>query len=62
MTTSLATRPIPTSERTRPAMPEIGDRYGCRICGMEIEIIADCACKDPQDFQFECCGQKMKRT
>jgi hypothetical protein len=38
--------------------PKKGDRFRCAVCGMEIEVTADCHCK--QDHaHFHCCGQLM---
>ena len=28
--------------------PKKGDKFRCGTCGMELQITADCCCKDPQ--------------
>lgn len=39
--------------------PRKGERFECQRCGMEIEVIADCHCKEGEHAHFECCGQEM---
>lgn len=40
-------------------MPERGDFYECKTCGMEFVITSDCACPDPKCVKFTCCGVDM---
>ena len=42
--------------------PKKGDRYRCRKCGMEIQVTADCGCKDPNHLHFHCCGQELDKV
>ena len=60
--TPLPTKQTPMIGRMTLSPPQIGDRYACTICGMEIEVIANCGCPDARKVQFDCCGQKMKRN
>jgi hypothetical protein len=41
--------------------PKQGDQYRCQACGMELEITADCKCKDSEHVHFQCCGQEMAK-
>jgi hypothetical protein len=40
---------------TKP--PQVGDRYHCELCGMELEITKDCQ-RTPR---LECCGQPLSK-
>jgi hypothetical protein len=42
-------------------LPKIGDCYTCEVCGMKIEVVADCKCDDASCVCFKCCDQEMKR-
>src|SRR5947209_1349255 len=33
-----------------------GERFRCDSCGMELQITADCHCKDESMVHFHCCG------
>lgn len=39
--------------------PKAGDRFRCAQCGMEIQVTADCHCKEGEHVHFHCCGQEM---
>jgi predicted nucleic acid-binding Zn ribbon protein len=41
--------------------PKQGERYRCAKCGMEVEVMAECACHE-QTEHFRCCGQPMHRV
>jgi hypothetical protein len=41
------------------ASPKKGDSFLCQKCGMEIQVTADCKCKDGERVSFQCCGQEM---
>ncbi len=43
-------------------IPKIGDVYRCEVCGMEMEVAADCNCTDPEMVRLECCGQELVRV
>jgi hypothetical protein len=59
MTQTMPKPATPTTGRTPPALPQIDDRYGCRICGMEIQVIAEYRGHDARKVHFECCGKKL---
>jgi hypothetical protein len=40
--------------------PKIGQRFRCRVCGMEVQVTAECKC-NPDQVHFECCDQEMQR-
>ena len=42
--------------------PKKGDRYRCQKCGMEVQVTADCNCKDPSHVHFHCCGQELRKV
>jgi hypothetical protein len=42
--------------------PKAGDRFRCSECGMEIQVTADCHCKDGEHVHFHCCGREMVRA
>jgi hypothetical protein len=42
------------------APPRTGDRYRCDQCGMELEVVADCA-GGASGVHLECCGQELTR-
>jgi hypothetical protein len=42
--------------------PKKGERFRCRKCGMEVQITADCACKDQGKVHFHCCDQELQRV
>jgi len=42
--------------------PKKGDRFRCATCGMEIQVRADCRCKDEAQVHFHCCGQELQRV
>jgi len=41
--------------------PMTGDTFTCNLCGMAVELTADCKCKMGPDCTpvFECCMQPM---
>jgi hypothetical protein len=39
--------------------PQEGDRFRCESCGMQIEVTADCDCKDGEQIRLECCGRPL---
>jgi hypothetical protein len=41
--------------------PKQGERYRCEKCGMEVEVMAECACHE-QTEHFRCCGEPMHRV
>jgi hypothetical protein len=41
--------------------PKIGQRFQCKACGMEVQVTADCNCKDPTHVHFQCCDREMER-
>jgi hypothetical protein len=51
-------RPLTEGEST---FPRQGERYRCDKCGMEVEVMAECACHEPSEH-FHCCGQPMHRA
>jgi hypothetical protein len=42
--------------------PRKGEKFRCTGCGMELQITADCHCKDPGHVHFHCCGMEMTRV
>jgi hypothetical protein len=42
--------------------PKQGEKFHCKICGMAIQVTADCRCKDEDGAHFRCCNQEMQRT
>jgi hypothetical protein len=42
---------------TNPPMK--GECFRCQQCGMEIQVTADCHCKEGEHVHFQCCGQEM---
>jgi hypothetical protein len=42
--------------------PKVGDRFRCRVCGMAIEVTADCRCQEPDQVHFECCGRELQKA
>ena len=44
-----------------PTAPKRGERFRCDVCGMELEITADCKCRDDEAAHFECCGQELSK-
>jgi hypothetical protein len=53
-------QPEPSIEESDERLPTSGDVFLCEICGMELEITADCGCDDGP--RLECCDQPMSRT
>ena len=43
-------------------MPRKGEQFRCRVCGMEIEVTADCHCQNGEHVHFECCGQELMKV
>jgi hypothetical protein len=41
--------------------PKQGERFRCAKCGMEVEVMAECACHERTEH-FRCCGQPMHRV
>lgn len=41
--------------------PKLGQRFRCQVCGMEVQVTADCKCKDLDHVHFQCCDQEMQR-
>jgi len=39
-----------------------GDRLQCEKCGMTVEVVTDCGCKDANQVHFQCCGQEMQEA
>ena len=46
----------------RTDVPKQGDHFKCRECGMAIEVMTACQCKDPNHVHFQCCGQEMVKA
>ena len=44
------------------APPKKGERFRCDKCGMEIQVTADCPCKDGDHVQFRCCDRHMTKV
>lgn len=44
------------------SLPKNGDHYRCAKCGMTVEVVADCRCKQPENVHFECCGQNLNKV
>jgi len=42
--------------------PKKGERYRCQECGMEVQVTANCGCKDPSHVHFHCCGQELQKV
>jgi hypothetical protein len=42
--------------------PKAGDRFRCAGCGMEIQVTADCHCKEGEHVHFHCCGREMVKA
>jgi hypothetical protein len=38
--------------------PQVGDKYHCEMCGMEIEVIMPCQTQHTGP-EFRCCGADM---
>lgn len=54
---------VPTKERDSGiGNPKKGERFRCRVCGMEVQVTADCRCEDPAMVHFQCCGQELHRA
>ena len=43
-------------------LPQKGEQFRCSQCGMEIELTADCHCKEGEHVHFECCGQELMKV
>lgn len=41
------------------APPKRGDRFRCSICGMALEVTADCHCSGDKHVHFQCCDREM---
>lgn len=39
--------------------PKKGQKFQCSGCGMELQITADCHCKEGEHVHFHCCGKEM---
>ena len=44
------------------APPKRGEKFRCDKCGMEIEVTADCNCKENEHVHFHCCGQELTKV
>lgn len=44
------------------APPKKGERFRCESCGMQLEITADCHCKEDEHVHFECCGKELVKA
>ena len=44
------------------APPKKGDAFRCSGCGMEIQVTADCGCKEGEHVHFHCCGKEMGKV
>jgi len=42
--------------------PKKGERFRCAKCGMEVQVTADCGCKEPEMTHFHCCGQELQKV
>jgi len=42
--------------------PKKGERYRCQKCGMEVQVTADCRCKEPAKVHFHCCNQELQKV
>jgi hypothetical protein len=49
-----------STEEPVERLPKSGDVFHCDGCGMELEVIADCACEGGP--RLECCGMPMSKT
>ncbi len=43
-------------------IPKKGERFRCDKCGMELQVTADCRCRDESMVHFHCCGQELRKT
>lgn len=62
MADTVAERMSQASATAPMAPPKKGERYRCSLCGMEIQVTADCHCKNGEHVHFECCGQPLTRV
>jgi hypothetical protein len=42
--------------------PKKGERFRCQTCGMEVQVTADCNCKEPGMVHFHCCNQELQKV
>ena len=40
----------------------INPARSCPECGMELQVTADCGCKEPSMVHFHCCGQELQKA
>ncbi len=52
----------PVMKEAGVGTPKAGECFRCQTCGMEVEVTADCRCKDADHVHFQCCGKEMQRT
>jgi len=62
MVDTIAEKMSQASATRQPDPPKKGEKYQCTRCGMEIEVTADCRCRDAEQAHFKCCGQKLARV
>src|SRR5947207_1896099 len=59
MANTVAKKMSEASNNMQTTLPRKGDRFRCSQCGMELQLTADCRCKEGEHVHFECCGQEM---
>lgn len=41
-------------------LPKKGEIYTCSMCGMALQITADCKCDEAGEVELKCCSMLMK--
>jgi hypothetical protein len=62
---SVAKKMSEASAGAQTSPPKKGEQYQCSVCGMAIQVTADCQCNDKKQenhAHFHCCGEKMTKV
>lgn len=43
-------------------LPQTGDSYVCKTCGMTLQCTVACGCTDPACVNLQCCNQPMVKA
>jgi hypothetical protein len=62
MTRKMSEGSASPQDRGGAGMPKKGDAFRCDVCGMAIEVTADCRCAGAEHAEFICCGQDMRKA
>ncbi len=61
MANPIAEKMSEASNKVPTNTPQMGQQFKCPKCGMRIEVVVGCNCKEAEHSHFECCGQEMSR-